>query len=177
MKKAEFLTVLEEEGTLFERLINAVGVSRTEQPGVSGQYSVKDIVVHITAYERALVNWLKDAGAGKVYVDPVLDHPDVDARNSLVYEASKDRAASEVLADFHRTFDELVQCVGTFTEEELNDPESTAWFVFPRWKRKQALWSCIANDSYEHHHQHIPDIRRWLSETDTRSLLEIKSLT
>jgi len=29
------------------------------QPGVAGRWSVKDVVSHVTAYERWLVDWLQ----------------------------------------------------------------------------------------------------------------------
>ena len=166
MNKTEFLEVLRSERAKLERLIDAVGTERMDVTGVSGFYSTKDIIVHLTAYEQALVSWLQEAKAGKVYVDEVLDQSDVDIRNAVVYEANKDRNAAAVIQRFARTFDELEKCVSLLTDEELTNAELTAWYVVPRWPRKQALWKCIANDSYEHHQQHIPDIERWLAEND-----------
>ncbi|WP_376792651.1 ClbS/DfsB family four-helix bundle protein [Thermoflexus sp.] len=164
MNQKEFLAILKAERAEFEKLLAAVGIDRMEIPGVSGFYSMKDILAHFEAYERALVIWLKEARAGRVYVDDVLDQPDVNARNAIVYEANKDRDVVEVIETFRRTWEDLEACVADLTDEELTDAERTAWFVVPRWQRKQELWRCIANDSYEHHQQHIPDIERWLAE-------------
>lgn len=164
MNKMEFLAILKAERAKLEKLLTAVGIKRMEFPGVSGFYSMKDILAHLEAYERALVVWLKEARAGRVYVDDVLDQPDVNARNAIVYRANKDRDVAAVIEAFHRTWDDLETCVTDLTDEELTDAERTAWFVVPRWQRKEVLWRCIANDSYEHHQQHIPDIERWLVE-------------
>ncbi len=164
MNKREFLAILKAERAKFEKLLVAVGISRMDLPGVSGFYSMKDILAHLEAYERALVIWLKEARAGRVYVDHVLDQPDVNIRNAVVYEANKDRDVADVIKTFHQTLDDLETCVVDLTDEELTDAERTAWFVVPRWQCKQELWQCIANDSYEHHQQHIPDIERWLAE-------------
>lgn len=166
MNRSEFLDVLRSERARLERLIDAVGIDRLDITGVSGFYSTKDIIAHLTAYEQALVRWLREAKAGRVYIDEVLDQPDLDARNAVVYEANEDRNAADVIQRFARTFDELEECVSLLTDEELTNAELTAWFVVPRWQRKQTLWKCIANDSYEHHQQHIPDIERWLDEND-----------
>lgn len=164
MNKSELLTVLKAERAQFTRLLTAVGFSRLDQTGVSGVYSTKDIVAHLTAYVRALVIWLNEAKAGRVYIDQVLDQPDLDARNAVVYHANKDRSAVEVVNSFHQALDQLESCVENLTDEELTNAELTAWFVVPRWHNRQALWQCIANDSYEHQQQHTPDIERWLAE-------------
>jgi glutathione S-transferase len=164
MNKSEFLAILRTERAKLERLLAAVGISRMDVAGVSGFYSTKDIVAHLAAYDRALVKWLKEARAGRVYMDNVLDQPDLNARNAVVYEINKDRGAADVVEIFRQTLDELEACVEFLTDEELTKADLTAWFVAPRWQRKQELWQCIANDSYEHQQQHIPDIDRWLAE-------------
>lgn len=164
MNKGEFLAALRSERAQFETLLLAIGFDRMDFGGVSGSYSLKDIVAHLDAYNRALVIWLQEARVGRVYVDPVLDQPDLDARNAAVYQANRDRPVTEVVESFRQTWDDLEACVALLTEEELTDAQLTAWFVEPRWQRRQPLWKCIANDSYEHLQQHIPDIERWLAQ-------------
>lgn len=162
MKRTEFLAILRSERRRLDQLVDSVGIGRMAEAGVSGSHSTKDVVAHLTAYEQALVRWLREAKAGRVYVDSVLDQPDLDTRNAVVHDDNKDRSAADIMKTFHETSAELEECVRLFTDEELNHPEVTAWFVVPRWQRKQELWRCVANDSYEHHQQHIPDIERWL---------------
>lgn len=164
MDKTQFLAILRTERAAFEELLAAVGRSRMDVAGVSGHYSTKDIVAHLEAYNRALVTGLNEARAGRVYVDPVLDRPDLDARNAVVYEANRTKSAADILTTFRKTWDELEACVEALTDEQRTNAGLTAWFVVPRWQRTQELWKCIANDSYEHHRQHVPDIERWLAE-------------
>lgn len=164
MKRNKFLHTLRNERQHFEELLAQVGSEHMEVPGVSGDYSLKDIVAHVTVYERALVQWLDRARVGKVYIDPIVDQRDVHARNAQIYAFNKDRSPEEVLADFKSTYDALEAAVEKLTNEELNDETLTAWFVEPRWGGARPLWQCIALDSYEHHNQHIPDMERWLSK-------------
>jgi hypothetical protein len=166
MNKSELLAALRAEREALEKYLTTVGVERMHVAGISGIYSAKDILAHLEAYDRALVTWLDEARAGRVYVDPVVDQPDLDARNAVVYARNKDRSAEDVLASFRRTSDDLEAAVERLTEDELNNLEATAWFVTPRWQRVQELWKCIANDSYEHYQQHLPDFQRWLDEND-----------
>lgn len=170
MNKREFLAVLQSERADFERVLNGVEPDRMKIPGVSGDYSIKDILAHLEAYDRALVVWLENARAGQVYVDPVLDGPDLDARNAVVYAAHRDKSAAEITASFRQTLDELESAIKALTEEELLNADLTAWFVVPRWQTKRELYRCIANDSYEHHRQHLPDIEQWLEQQDCVSV-------
>ncbi len=164
MDKSEFIANLRSERAKLERLFEAVGTRRMDIAGVSGLYSTKDVIAHLTGYELTLVKWLKEARGGRVYVDAVLDQPDVDARNVILYQANKSNSAADIVRTFQETFDELEECVRLVQDDELTNADLTAWFVVPRWHRKQELWRCIANDSYEHHDQHISDIERWLEE-------------
>jgi hypothetical protein len=145
MEKTQLLAVLASERDKLERIIDAVGMHKMDEGGVSGSYSTRDVVAHITAYEVALVTWLKEAKAGRVYVDPVLDQPDLDARNAIVHEASKDRSANEIVTSFRTTCDQLEECIRLLTDDELTNADATAWFIVPRWERKQTV-KCIAND-------------------------------
>jgi hypothetical protein len=66
-----------------------------------------------------------------------------------------------VVSIAEHTFDRLLRLVEALPEEELLDAERTEWYVLLRWKRRRALWECIADDSYRHYHQHAEDIRAW----------------
>jgi hypothetical protein len=164
MNKAALQQGLRRARTEMARLIGAVGRERMDIAGVSGRMSMKDVLAHVNAYQRALVTWLDEAKDGRVYVDPVLDRPDLDARNAIMYEANRERSGEDVIASFENTLRDLEARVAALSDKELTDAESTAWFVEPRWQRVQPLAQCIANDSFEHHEEHVPDIQRWLRE-------------
>jgi hypothetical protein len=107
MNKSQFLAILSAERLRLEELLAAVGLSRMHIAGVSGLYSTKDILAHLEAYDHALVIWLAEACQGRVYVDELLDRPDQDARNAVVYQANRDRSAADILQTFRQTLDEL----------------------------------------------------------------------
>jgi hypothetical protein len=164
MDKAEFLDTMRWERERWEALLAEVGEPRMEQPGVSGDWSVRDIVAHVIAYERGLVEWLEAASRGESVTFPVLDHPDVDRRNAAILRENEGRSLEDILLESRRVFERLLQVVQALSEEELVDAERTEWYVKPRWGEARALWKCIADDSYQHYHQHMPDIRAWLSQ-------------
>ena len=170
MNKFEFLTIFKTERARLEAILKPVRISQMNTPGVSGVYSIKDILAHLEAYDRALIIWLREAKAGRIYIDSNLDQADIDARNAIVYKNNSDRNATDILSMFRLTLDELETEVQALTDDELTNAGRTAWFVVPRWQQPQELWTCIANDSYEHHQQHLPDIEHWLAKNTSTDL-------
>jgi hypothetical protein len=54
MDKAAFLATLRAKHAEWEALLAEVGEARMVQPGVAGEWSVKDIVAHVTWGEREM---------------------------------------------------------------------------------------------------------------------------
>lgn len=53
MKKAELLHWLWEENQQWEAFLDQIGPTRMDQPGVTGHWSIKDIVAHLTGWQRS----------------------------------------------------------------------------------------------------------------------------
>ena len=65
MKKSELLTWLQEEYSKWEALLDQIGPARMGQPGVNGDWTMKDIVAHLMGWNRRLVNHLQAAQHGE----------------------------------------------------------------------------------------------------------------
>jgi hypothetical protein len=162
MTKAELLETMRTERTAWGNLLGEVGEARMSQPGVAGHWSVKDIIVHVTAYEQWLVTWLEAASRGELPPPSPLNNPDIDERNEVIYAENQARPVRDVLAEAKQVFDQLLNSVEGLLDVDLTDPHRTEWFVKPYWSENPPLWDAIAGDSYEHYHEHIPSIRAWL---------------
>jgi hypothetical protein len=78
MTKSELLNWLQEEYQRWERLLEPIGPDRIDQPGINGYWSLKDIVAHLTGWNRWLVLRLQAAGRG----EPKPPHPTCTAPNA-----------------------------------------------------------------------------------------------
>jgi hypothetical protein len=164
MTKAKFLETIRSERERWEELLSKIDAGKMEHPGVAGNWSARDIIVHVTAYERGLVEWLEAAGQGAVKTFPDLDHPDVDYRNAAILEEKQACLLDEIEAEAGGVFERLMALVEAIPEEELLEAERIEWYVKPRWGEQRPLWECIADDSYRHYRQHTEDINRWLKK-------------
>ena len=52
MNKSELLNGVREEYRQWEALLNQIGEARMDQPGAAADWSIKDIVAHLTGWRR-----------------------------------------------------------------------------------------------------------------------------
>jgi hypothetical protein len=161
MDKDTLLRTLHTEREGFEALLKAIGPERMTQPGVDGDYSVKDIVAHLTAYQRWLADWLAAALRGTLPPPSAMEDADVEARNVLFFALNQDRPLEDVLAESRAVHANLVELIGQVPETDFDDPRRTDWCVVPYWKSSRPLWQALLNDSVEHFHQHRPALEAW----------------
>jgi hypothetical protein len=65
MDKSELLNWLQEKHHQWEVFLDQIGPTRMDQPGVNGDWSMKDIVAHLTGWNRKLVASLQAAQRGE----------------------------------------------------------------------------------------------------------------
>ena len=64
MNKSEYLIWLDEHYRRWEALLAEIGPERLDQPGVNGNWSMADIIAHLTGWNRKLVADLQAAQRG-----------------------------------------------------------------------------------------------------------------
>jgi hypothetical protein len=159
MVKSEIQKRLVQERQDWEALLSQISPERMVQPGAAGYWSVKDIICHITAYEAWLVDWLQSALNNEFPGPSVLDDADTETRNLRVYELTHDLALATALSESRRIFDQLLELVDRFPEQDFLHPERTEWFMKPYWSHTDQLTGAIANYTYEHYAEHRQDLQ------------------
>jgi hypothetical protein len=166
MTKQIFINRLMHDRDKFELLLNRVGYTRRMTlKGVSGKWSIKDILAHILAYEQYIadrmneilhdVNYIpcKTQNALDAFLDefgypdfgsPLLDD---DGPNAWVAEKYNNVPLEDVVAQEIQAFASIIASLEKMSEDMLN---------------QHHLYDRIANNTYRHYHQHIADIKRWL---------------
>lgn len=161
MTKAALLQTLRAHRDRWDALLDSVGADRMLEPGVTGRWSVKDVISHVTAYERWLVDWLTAAAQHKFPQPSPLDDADIQRRNERVYQLSRALPLHEVTRDARATFGALLKSVEQLPEEYVTDPKAAEWFMTPYWGSVKTVPEAVMNLSAEHYAQHAPAIERW----------------
>ncbi len=150
----------------FELTLNRVGYSRRMTlKGVSGKWSIKDILAHILAYELYIADRMNEILHGQEYtpcktqsaLDAFLNehgYPDFgspllddDAPNAWVVEKYKNVSLEDVVAQEIQAFSSIVTMLETMPQKLIDEHN---------------LFDRIANNTSKHYREHLRDIRQWL---------------
>lgn len=155
--KAQLLEDLQHEQAEFEALLAAIGEDHMTQPGVAGEWSIKDVVAHLTAWRRRTVKRFQ--AAARHEPDPPTGWPAQlqtdDEINAWFAAADRDRSLSAVLGDSHAVFDQMVEAIAAIPEPDLQDPARFPWWGDETWNGA-ALFGHF-------HEEHEADLRSWLA--------------
>ena len=157
MTRSELLDSLKEENNQWEALLAQIGEARMDQPGVTEQWSIKDIVAHLTGWRRRTVARLQAAQRGEQEpLPPWLAHLQTDDEiNAWIYATNRDRSVSEVLDDSRQVFQQLLAAIEAFPAAELIDPHRF------HWMNGEPLSAAALFAHF--HEEHEPDMRAWLA--------------
>jgi hypothetical protein len=161
MDRAELISGLKEENERWLALLDQIDPARMDQPGVTGPWSVKDIVAHLTGWRRRTVARLQAECRGEP--EPPAPWPahlkSEDEINAWFYEANKGRSVGEVLDDSEQVFEALLAAIECLPEDILRDPQGHL-----AWLEGQPF---SASEFFAHfHEEHEPDIRAWLARVE-----------
>ena len=167
MNKSELLKWLKEEIHNWEALLDRVGPDRMDQPGVNGDWSMKDIAAHLTGWNIRLAANLQAALDGEPEPPPPWPaHLQTDDQvNAWIYTSNHDRSTGEVLEDSRRTFDQILTVVEVFSEdvqvEVIHHQGRDYYLVHLDGLRLQA------GEFFDHYHDdHEQDVRAWLVQIE-----------
>jgi hypothetical protein len=150
-------SILQAERAQWNALLAQVGLERMETPGVDGDWSVKELVAHLTWYERGIVEGARQALSTGTFTRRRPEGMGLDELNARIAAESHGRSASEVLAEADEVFGELLALLAVCPEDVLNDPRRLGLPV------DMVPWQGVANNSYAHYRQHQPALLAWLA--------------
>ncbi len=162
MKKEELISKLAKSRADFLETINRIPEADYEQPGVTGSWSVKDILVHLTRWEAEIIKLIWQVGKG---IQPTTAHFDqfsVDDTNDRWYQESRDRSLKMVMSDFLGVRNQTIRRVKELSKVELTDPNRFSSL------NGKPLWEWIAGDSIDHETEHGEEIKSWLTKKGLR---------
>ncbi len=154
MTKDELVDKIETEWNNLQAALDGLTEEQMHQPGVVGEWSVKDILAHITAWQTRLITTLFKAEKGFT-PETTETGPTVDQLNEQLYREMKDRAFDQVWDDLDSSYYQLLIRLEGWKEKDLFDPRKF------QWMKGQPFADYIAGDSYEHYAEHAAQIREW----------------
>jgi uncharacterized protein (TIGR03083 family) len=158
--KAGLLHELRAARAEWDALMAEVGPARMTEPGAAGDWSVKDVMAHLTSYERWFVSASEAHFRGEM---PPLDGTegmDFEQRNQFRHQQTRDHSLADVQAESQQMFNRLLEVVEAHSEEFLTQPQQFEGAPGPL-----LIWKMLEGDGYAHYRDHMRSIRAWLAQS------------
>jgi uncharacterized protein (TIGR03083 family) len=163
--KSELMARIDREWDALERAIAPLSEVQMTAPGADG-WSVKDLLAHISAWERVLLvcdlqggSFAEAAGMDEA-TSAAAEHMTAETGlNDYFYQRDKQLPLSEVLANFRETHRQIVAALEPLDDADLqrahdpDDPDSH-------------LVDSIVGDTYAHYRQHRMTIAAMFEQRD-----------
>jgi len=147
MKKEQLLGKIDVAWSALQESYAGLSEAQLTEPGVTGDWSVKDVLAHVTTWEEEALHHLPGILAGQRPPRYSVLYGGIDAFNALKTEENRRRSLAEVLARLDETHARLVAYVAAAPEEQFT--------IETRFRRRVRL------DAYSHYPIHTRAIQVW----------------
>lgn len=156
--KAQLVAEIELERQHLEATLAKLSETQLLVPGVIDDWTVKDILAHITVWEQRMISWVAQTIRNEVpeMLPPGMTWDDLDEWNEQTYQKHRLRPLDEVREDFQLSYTQALQAVQGVSEQDLIDPQRFAW------REGRPLWVMVAANTSWHYKEHDESIRNWL---------------
>jgi len=123
--RAELMAELDREWASIERVCFSLTDDEMVTHRVAGEWSVKDVLVHLSAWEKYLLDRLSYVMTGMKPLYPVMTTwDDVHRFNAGVYEENKDRPLASAVIEFRSLYRGVMTMLEALSDEQLNQAYS-----------------------------------------------------
>jgi hypothetical protein len=147
MNRQQLLKQLDKAWGAIKESYAGLSDSQLTEPGVTGHWSVKDILAHVTTWEEEALKYLPLIIKGGKPARYSLQYGGIDAFNAQMTEQKRGLSVSDVLRQLDETHRRLIDYVQSAPEEQFTRET--------RFRRRLRL------DTYSHYPKHAKAIREW----------------
>ena len=150
--KAEILARMETSYRALRSALGRADAEQLERPGAWGEWTLKDLVAHITYWQSVATDRLQKFGSGRAEeIRYFKDDAEINEVNENVYRANKDRPLAEMLEALDVGYQSLRTAVKSIPAD-----------VYPQDQEPVPVRNWVAGNSFAHYEEHTPDIERAL---------------
>jgi uncharacterized protein (TIGR03083 family) len=136
-------------------VLAAMTLDDLSTPGVAGDWSVTEILMHLA--------WYASEEAGLISEDPAYEASPFwsvpqDERNEVIRDHFRSHDAARAREQLDESFARTVDAVTRLTDDDLASPGR-----FPGTSATHLPWQDIADSTFEHEREHIGMIRDWMA--------------
>ncbi len=151
MDRQRLLKQLDKAWAALQESYAGLTVAQLTEPGVIGDWSVKDILAHVTTWEEEANKYLPLINEGGRLPRYSIEYGGIDAFNALRTEQKRGLSLSDVLRQHEETHRRLIDYIQSVPEEQFTRET--------RFRRR------LRFDTYRHYQEHTRMIREWKEQS------------
>jgi hypothetical protein len=159
--KPHLLAEIRGQRDALDALLARVPADQLSRPLPGDDWSIKDILAHIFAWEQVLLYWWQAGQGHEIPTDPSpnLSHEEIERLNTDFYQAHRHRPLAEVQAHYRRSYTQVMAILEAAPAAALEQPG-----YFP-WAEGQPFASFVIGNTSDHYQEHRLQIANWLETT------------
>ncbi len=158
--KTELLKDILTERRQLDKNLAGIRPAEREIPGVCGEWSVKDLLAHLAAWEQLFLGWYQAGlhGESPAIPAPGFSWHSMHQLNQKIYEENRQRSLADVEAWYSASYQQVLGLVQALPEEDI--------FTAGRysWTGSHKLVGYIAANTCNHYRWAKTLIRKWVKQ-------------
>jgi uncharacterized damage-inducible protein DinB len=150
MNKTEFTERNRRSRDAWQAALTRFNAGNMEQPLPDSDWTVKDLVAHVTWYEQEMLDLLQQ----RRFAGSELWGLPNDERNAVIYAANRDRPVEDVLSQAREVSSALFTLLEQLSEDDLINPAH-----FPGMPEDWQPWEVLADNTYLHYEAHTSQVK------------------
>ena len=156
--KEQLLSLSQENLDRLFSLIEPLSPEDRAKPGVNGDWSVKDILAHLTAWHHLFFTWYEAGSRGEKPEMPAPGYtwkmtPEL---NEKIYQEHRHQADDSIAAELKDSHEKMMALIEGHSDEELFTKKRY------QWTGSTSLGSYAVSASSSHYQWAIDLIRKWV---------------
>jgi hypothetical protein len=152
--RGELLTRLEKTWSIFQESYAGLSDLQLTEPGVTGEWSVRDIVTHVTTWEQEALTHLPTILKGEKPPRYSITHGGINAFNRAMTEQNRGLGLAEVRRQAKDTHRRLLSFIESVPEDQFRSETP--------FRHRLRL------DTYSHYRKHADAIRKWRAHLEKK---------
>ena len=155
--KSALIEAIIKERNALKDLILDLSDEQKKEKGVESDWSIKDLMAHITAWEKLAQDRVNSAITGEPFSFRLIEGEDfVDRFNANIYVENCDKPLDVIEDEFQQSIQDFLKQIGDIEEEFLQKP-----LPFD-WAKDLSAQVLISANTHWHYLEHAESIRKWL---------------
>ena len=127
--KKQLLETVEAEYKALEQLLAGLSPAQMTQPGVVGEWSVKDVIAHLLEWQQMVLTWHTAGLQGKVIPIPAegLNWAQIPLLNQRIYETYRDIPLADIQKQFKASHKKMLSTIEGLSDSDMFTRGRYAW--------------------------------------------------